>query len=74
MSDQAALAPGAGRGSALQISAGATGQPYAQITQGAPYDVFPAADQARAFLAFLRGPAAADVLASFGHRPAGGSP
>ena len=34
-------------GPALQISAGATGQLYAQITQGAPYDVFLAADQAR---------------------------
>jgi len=34
-------------GGSLRISAGATGQLYAQITQGAPYDVFLAADQAR---------------------------
>ena len=34
-------------GPALQISAGATGQHYAQIVNGAPYDVFLAADQAR---------------------------
>lgn len=34
-------------GPALQISAGATGQHYAQIINGAPYDVFLAADQAR---------------------------
>ncbi|TVO66475.1 molybdate ABC transporter substrate-binding protein [Spiribacter aquaticus] len=108
MSDQAALAPGAGRGSALlkwllaglllglvapasaaplkvavasnflaplealadvyhqrggpalQISAGATGQLYAQITQGAPYDVFLAADQARPQRLVAEGAALAD--------------
>ncbi|RZU99364.1 molybdate ABC transporter substrate-binding protein [Spiribacter vilamensis] len=34
-------------GGELLISAGATGQLYTQITNGAPYDVFLAADQAR---------------------------
>ena len=34
-------------GSALRISAGATGQHYAQIINGAPYDIFLAADQVR---------------------------
>lgn len=34
-------------GAELRISAGATGQHYAQIVNGAPYDVFLAADQAR---------------------------
>lgn len=34
-------------GHSLRISAGATGQLFAQIGQGAPYDVFLAADQAR---------------------------
>jgi len=34
-------------GASLRISAGATGQHYAQIINGAPFDVFLAADQAR---------------------------
>lgn len=34
-------------GETLQISAGATGQLYTQITHGAPYDLLMAADQAR---------------------------
>lgn len=45
--EQIADAYSAQGGAALQISAGATGQHYAQIVNGAPYDVFLAADQAR---------------------------
>lgn len=37
----------AATGHRIRISAGATGQLFAQIGQGAPYDVFLAADQAR---------------------------
>jgi len=47
-------------GEPVQISAGATGHHYAQITNGAPYDVFLAADQARPQRLIDAGLAAAD--------------
>lgn len=45
--EQIADAYAAQGGPTLKISVGATGQHYAQIINGAPYDVFLAADQAR---------------------------
>ena len=47
-------------GPALRISAGATGQHYAQIINGAPFDVFLAADQARPARLVAEGHALAD--------------
>lgn len=44
-----------------RLSMGATGQLYLQISQGAPYDVFLAADQARPALALRKGYAVEDT-------------
>ncbi|MDJ0684674.1 MAG: molybdate ABC transporter substrate-binding protein [Alphaproteobacteria bacterium] len=54
-------------GHTLRISAGATGQLFAQIGQGAPYDVFLAADQARPIQAVENGWALAETRFTYAH-------
>ncbi|MDR9432528.1 MAG: molybdate ABC transporter substrate-binding protein [Spiribacter sp.] len=52
-------------GGPIEISVGATGHHYAQIVNGAPYDVFLAADQARPARLVQEGHAAGDSLFTY---------